>query len=544
MRSSRNAGRHGPAAESAGSLYSNPWIPDGMSGRRFIFDAIRDYAKNRGKHDALIFGNRRSSYARLAQRIDRVANGLSSLGLRPQSRIAILSGNNDYFFEIWLGAALGGFVLTPVNARLAPPEVLYIVNDSEAEVLFVDGPFEPLVESIAGDLSTVRHIIALDQHGEWPLYKEWREAQSPARFEAGLDPADTMVQMYTSGTTGFPKGVELNHSSVLACARTMMGVSAWQPGEVTLVTAPLFHTAGCAWASCALQSGGTVVLLRETTPAAILNTIEKNKVTEVLLVPAVIQMLLQSPDLASRNFSSLKRILYGASPISVPVLHQAMQAFSCDFEQGYGLTETVGPVAMLRPQDHAMEDKLKSCGKAVPGSGIRVVDAQGNDCAPGDIGEIIVFGVQVMNGYWKRPADTAAAIRDGWLHTGDAGYFDTDGYLYIHDRLKDMIVSGAENVYPAEVERALQDCPGIADVAVIGVPDPQWGEAVKAVVVARPGATLVEKEIIGYARTRIAGFKCPKSVDIVDAIPRNPSGKILKKVLRAPYWQGHDRKVS
>lgn len=511
---------------------------------RFIFDPIREYAETRGEHSALIYGDRLTSYGELEQHANRVANGLSSLDLKPGGRIAVVTGNNDYFFEIWLGAALSGFVLTPINARLAPPEVLYILNDSEAEVLIVDGPFQRLVEGIAGDLSTVRHIISLDKHSDWPLFSNWRSEQPADRFDASGNPADTMVQMYTSGTTGFPKGVELNHTGVLACARAMMGVAAWDPGEVVLITAPLFHTAGSAWASSGLQSGGTVVLLRETTPATILNALEENRVTEVLLVPAVIQMLMQSPDCASRDFSALKRILYGASPISVPVLRQALQTFGCEMEQGYGLTETVGPVAMLLREDHANDDKLRSCGRAVPGSEIRVVDPDGDDCAPGDVGEIIVSGVQIMNGYWNRPDDTAAAIKDGWFHTGDAGYFDADGYLYIHDRLKDMIVSGAENVYPAEVERALQGFPGLADVAVIGVPDLQWGEAVKAVVVAQPGTKLWERDIIEYAHARIAGYKCPKSVDFVEAIPRNPSGKILKKDLRAPYWEGHERKVS
>lgn len=515
-----------------------------MNGKRFIFDAVRDYAKIQPDHAALIFGDRVTSYNELALRARRVANGLLSLDLQPQSRIALLTGNNDYFFEIWLGAALGNFVLTPINARLAPPEIAYIVNDSRAAVLVVDIPFRAMVEEIAGDLSTVREIISLGEHAEWPLFSAWRDGQSSAEVQPTTDPGDTMVQMYTSGTTGFPKGVELNHTSVLACSRAMMGLEAWEPGEVALVTAPLFHTAGCAWANCALLSGGTIVVLPETTPASILKAFHENNVTEVLLVPAVIQMLLQSADCAGKDFSSLRRILYGASPIAVPVLRQAMEVFGCEFEQGYGLTETVGPVAMLRPEDHLNDDKLQSCGKAVPSAEIRVVDADGNDCAAGDVGEIMVAGVQVMNGYWNRPEDTAAAIRDGWFRTGDAGYFDADGYLYIHDRIKDMIVSGAENVYPAEVERVLEHCPGIAEVAVIGVPDQQWGEAVKAVVVPQPGASLSENDIIEFARTQIAGFKCPKSVDIVDVIPRNPSGKILKKELRAPYWEGHERKVS
>ncbi|MFQ5982116.1 MAG: long-chain-fatty-acid--CoA ligase [Woeseiaceae bacterium] len=464
--------------------------------------------------------------------------------MQPQSRAAILTGNNDLFFEIWLGSALGNFVLAPINARLAPPEVAYIVNDSRAEVLFVDEPFHELVAGIAAELTGARQIISLGAHADWPAYRQWRDGQSSDQMQLTIDPEETMIQMYTSGTTGFPKGVELNHASMLACVRSMMGRNAWQPNEVALVTAPLFHTAGSAWANCALQSGGTVVLLREATPAAMLNALETHSVTEVLMVPAVIQMLLQAPECATTDVSSLKRILYGAPPIPVPVLRQAVESFGCNFEQGYGLTETVGPVAMLRPEDHADDSKMESCGKAVPTADIRVVNSDGQDCATGEVGEIMVAGVQLMNGYWNRPEDTANAIRDGWLHTGDAGYFDSDGYLYIHDRLKDMIVSGAENVYPAEVERVLADYPDIADVAVIGVPDERWGEAVKAVVVAKPGVAPSEGDIIAYAHKHIAGFKCPKSVDFADAIPRNPSGKILKKELRTPYWEGYDRKIS
>ena len=509
-----------------------------------IFDAIRDYAKTRADQAALIFDNRGTSYGDLVLRANCVGNGLAALGLQRRSSLAILTGNNDLFFEIWLGSALAGYVLAPINARLAPPEVAFIINDAQAEVLFVDESFHGLVEGIRTELTSIRQIVSLGAHGDWTTYAEWRDAQSSSQIQLAIDPAETMIQMYTSGTTGFPKGVELNHCSVLACVRGMMGEDAWQPNEVALVTAPLFHTAGCAWANCALQSGGTVVLLSEMTPAAILSAFERHSVTEVLLVPAVIQMLLRTPECSATDVSSLRRILYGASPIPVPVLRQAMETFSCDFEQGYGLTETVGPVAMLRPEDHAHDSKLQSCGKPIDGCEIRVVDGDGRDCAPDEVGEILVAGSQLMNGYWMRPDDTAEAIRDGWLHTGDAGYFDDDGFLYVHDRLKDLIISGAENVYPAEVERVLVDCPGIADVAVIGVPDEQWGEAVKAVVVAKPDVTLTEPDIIEFARKQIAGYKCPKSVDFVDAIPRNPSGKILKKILRAPYWEGHDRKIS
>ncbi len=515
-----------------------------MSDYRLIFDAVRNYAETRADQSALIFDDRVTSYGELELRANRVANGLSALELQPQSRVAILTGNNDYFFELWLGSALGNFVLAPINARLAPPEVAFIVNDSHTEVLIVDAPFHDLVAGIAGDLTNVRQIISLGEHADWMAYSEWRDAQSSDPPIVSVDPKDTMIQMYTSGTTGFPKGVELNHASMLACVGSMMGLKPWHPNEVILVTAPLFHTAGSAWATSALQNGGTIVLLSETTPATMLKALEEHAVTQTLLVPAVIKMVLQAPECATTDFSCLKRLLYGASPIPVPVLRQAVDTFQCDFEQGYGLTETVGPVAMLRPEDHVDDRKMQSCGKAVPGARIRVVNSDGQDCATGEVGEIIVTGVQVMNGYWNRPDDTADAIRNGWLHTGDAGFFDSDGYLYIHDRLKDMIVSGAENVYPAEVERVLTRFPGIAEVAVIGIPDKRWGEAVKAVVVAKDGETLSESDIIEYAREHIARFKCPKSVDFADSIPRNPSGKILQKELRAPYWEGHVRKIS
>jgi len=350
--------------------------------------------------------------------------------------------------------------------------------------------------------------------------------------------------MHTSGTTGFPKGVELNHSSVIACARSMMGEAPWPAGEVALVTAPLFHTAGCAYAHCALQSGGTIVLLEELSPATILSAIEQHRVSDALLVPALLRIVLDSPQCADTDFSSLNRMLYGASPIPVSTLRQAMEIFACDFAQGYGMTECVGPVAILRPQDHDGSRKMQSCGKAVNGSEIRVVNNDGADCANEEVGEIIVSGPQLMKGYWNRPEDTQNALRDGWLYTGDAGYFDTDGYLYIHDRLKDMIVSGGENVYPAEVEAALAGCSGIADVAVIGVPDERWGESVKAMVVRQADSEITAQEIMAFARQQMADFKCPKSIDFIESIPRNPSGKILKKTLREPFWIGFDRRVS
>jgi long-chain acyl-CoA synthetase len=519
-----------------------------MSGTRCLFDQVRHFARQRPGQAALITGSQRINYSELDDHALRVCNGLLALALDGQSRVAILSGNRNEFFEIWQGASMAGHVLTPLNARLAAREITFIINDCQAQVLFVDEAFHQLVQEITGELSSVKQIISLASHSPWPCYRDWRDRQCADEPVPSLSssphPGDTVVQMYTSGTTGFPKGVELDHGSVLACVRSMMGETAWPAGEVALVTAPLFHTAGCAWAHCALQSGGAIVLLKELSPPAVLSAIEDHRVSQALLVPALIRLVLESPQCANIDFSSLQRVLYGASPIPVSTLQQALQVFACDFEQGYGLTETVGPVAMLRPQDHDGGPRMQSCGKAVPGTTINVVDDDGNECATGEVGEIIVTGPQLMKSYWNRPDDTRDVIRAGWLHTGDAGYFDCDGYLYIHDRLKDMIVSGGENVYPAEVESVLAACSGIADVAVIGVPDKRWGEAVKALVVPQAGSEISARDIAAYAQQHIAGFKCPKSIDFVDSIPRNPSGKILKKILREPYWAGLERRVS
>ena len=515
-----------------------------MSGPHCLFDQVSDFARQHAERTALITGSRRISYGELDDRAKRVGNGLHALQLERQSRIAILCRNRHEFFEIWQGAAMAGHVLSPINAKLAAREIAFILNDSQARLLFVDETFHGLVQEISGELSAVQQIFTLGSHSKWLSYSDWRDAQSADEPSRSLFPDDTVVQMYTSGTTGFPKGVELGHASVLACVRSMMGLAAWSPGEVALVTAPLFHTAGCAWAHCALQSGGAVVLLEKLSPVAVLSAIENHRVSEALLVPALIRMVLDSPQCANTDFSSLRRILYGASPIPVSSLRQAMQVFACDFEQGYGLTESVGPVAMLRPQDHDGGRKMQSCGKAVPGTVIHVVDADGNECATDEVGEIIVSGPQLMKAYWNRPDDTRDAIRAGWLHTGDAGYYDADGYLYIHDRLKDMIVSGGENIYPAEVEGVLAACSGIAEVAVIGVPDERWGEAVKALVISQPGSQISARDISDYAHQHMARFKCPKSIDFVESIPRTASGKILKKDLREPYWEGFDRRVS
>jgi long-chain acyl-CoA synthetase len=353
--------------------------------------------------------------------------------------------------------------------------------------------------------------------------------------------------MYTSGTTGRPKGAQLTHHNLLCLTPTFVeSVGHWQVEDVSLVAMPLFHIGGSGYALVGFYTGCVNVLMREVDPKAILAAIEAHRVTKTFFVPAVILFLLNTPGCAETDFSSLQLIAYGASPIPLELLKRAMAAFKCGFGQVYGLTETTGAITYLAPEEHepADSERLKSCGRAMPGVTLRVVDGEGKDVPPGTVGEVICATPQVMLGYWNQPEATRRSIRGSWFHSGDAGYLDAEGYLYIYDRVKDMIVSGGENIYPAEVESALYGHPAIQDVAVIGVPDETWGEAVKACVVLKPGAKADPEAIIAFARQRIGGFKVPRSIDFMTDLPRNPSGKLLKRILRQPYWEGRDRQVN
>jgi acyl-CoA synthetase (AMP-forming)/AMP-acid ligase II len=511
---------------------------------RSFGDITRVHARARADGVALHFQGRETTYRELDERASRVANGLIALGLKPGARVALLAKNTDLFFELHQGCAKADVVLVPVNFRLAAPEVVYVVNDAQAE-LFVVGPdFHALVAGVAPQLRTVKRCLSLGPHAEWPDFAAWRDAQSAADPQLVVSPSAVTMQMYTSGTTGRPKGAQLTHGSFLALFETASrDWGRWSADDVLLVAMPLFHVAGGEWGQLGLYVGAKSVVMPEVDPGAILHAIAEQRVTKSLFVPAVLLFLVQHPDCAKTDFSSLDVIYYGASPIPLDLQKRAAAAFGCGFAQLYGATETTGAITYLAPAEHRGE-RMKSCGKAIASAELRVVRPDGADCAPGEVGEVICRSAQNMVGYWNLAEANARTIRGDWLHTGDAGWLDADGYLYIHDRMKDMIVSGGENVYPAEVESAIFGCPGVADVAVIGVPDEQWGEAVKAVVVRAPGSQVTGDEIVAYARERIAGYKLPKSVDFLDALPRNPSGKILKRELRRPYWEGRERQVN
>jgi long-chain acyl-CoA synthetase len=512
-----------------------------------LADIVRQHAAHRPESAAIVYQGRTTTYRALDRAASQVAQALIAEGVKPQARIAHLDKSSDAFFELMFGVAKAGAVMVSVNWRLAAPEVLHIVNDAEAEVLFVGEEYFPVIEKIRGELKTVRKIVALDgRHIAWEGFAAWRDRQEPDDPSLPARPGDTAVQFYTSGTTGLPKGAELTNANF--AWMLPLWTKSWLlgPGVPNLVCLPMFHIGGAGWGIAGLFAGATNHVTREFVPAEILAAIERERLQVLLLVPAMILFLVQAPQIRETDLSSVRLIVYGAAPIPADLLKQAMAIFKCGFQQVYGLTETTGAITLLPPEDHDPSDakKLLSCGYAQRGVELRIVGGDGKDLPPGKVGEIVVRSPQIMGGYWRLPEASARAIQGDWFFTGDAGYLDDNGYLYIHDRVKDMIVSGGENIYPAEVESALFGHPAVADVAVIGVPDERWGEAVKAVVVKKAGAEVTQGELIGWARDRIAGYKLPKSVDFVDALPRNPTGKILKRELRKTYWADRQRQVN
>ena len=503
----------------------------------------RFHAARRPKAVAIRHEGRSTTYGQLQDASSRVANGLRAAGIGAGDRIGVLDKNSDCFFEIWLGAAKINAVIVPINARLAGPEIEYVINDAEIKILFIGDLFVEVIQKVDPGLKTVERVITTDDS-----YRQWRDKQTeddPA-VEAHAD--DVCLQLYTSGTTGHPKGVQLTNRNILgSLPQTLKSWGGWSSSDIALVAMPLFHIAGCGTGLICLLGGLQFVLIRDFVPAQVIETIQKERITVTFLVPAMILALLSEPLIAKANLSSVRRIVYGASPIPLDLLKRAVTTFKdAGFIQIYGLTETTGGITVLSIEDHDRADSqlLRSCGKPIEGVDVRIVDATGNALPVGQVGEIVCRTVKNMKGYWRRDKDTAQALRNGWFSTGDAGYLDESGYLFIHDRVKDMIVSGGENIYPAEVESVLFGQPDVADVAVIGVPDQKWGEAVKAIIVLRNGSTVDGETIIAYARERLAGYKLPKSVDFVEALPRNPTGKLLKRELREKYWRGYERRVN
>jgi acyl-CoA synthetase (AMP-forming)/AMP-acid ligase II len=511
-----------------------------------VAEIPRLHARQRPQSIAQIFENRQTTYAEFDTHTSQVANALRNSGASAQTRVGFLGKNSDYYFELLLGACKANAVVVGINWRLAAPEIEYILNDAACELLFVGAEYYALAAQCQPNCARLKAIIAMDDpYADWQHFAGWRDAAETTDPLVPIDAQDDVIQLYTSGTTGHPKGVQLSNANFHAlfdvAQKARWGV--FEADGMALTCMPVFHIAGVNMGVFALAQGACNVVMKEVDPPAILDFIPRYGINYALFVPAVILFLTQHPKIAECDFSTLEKLFYGASPIAEDLLSRAQTLFGCEFYGLYGLTETSGAGTCLQPEDHAA-GKLRSCGKPYPGIEIEIRDGEGCALPHGEVGEIVLRHGIIMKGYWARPEATAEAVRDGWFHSGDAGYFDADGYLYIHDRLKDMIVSGGENVYPAEVENAIFGHEAVADVAVIGIPDESWGEAVKAVVVVKPGAAADAAAIIAFARTRIAGFKVPKSIDFVDALPRNPSGKVLRRELRAPYWAGKTRNVN
>jgi acyl-CoA synthetase (AMP-forming)/AMP-acid ligase II len=516
-----------------------------------LADMVRARAKTRGKAIVYEFEGRKTSFAEFDQLTNRVANGLKALGVKQRDRIAYLGKNSDIYFELLFGAMKANVVMAPVNWRLAGPEIAFIVADCKAPVLFVGPECVAQVRNIKPQLPELRIVITTEGGApEWQDYIAWRDAQSADDPGVEIGRGDVAIQLYTSGTTGKPKGAMLSHANLLNLVETGQGEkpdwNKWTEDDVSLVAMPIFHIGGSGWGVLGLYQGAKGVIAREFDPTKVLDFIEHSGITKLFMVPAAMQFVVRQPRARQVDFSRLKYMLYGASPIPAALLKECIEVFGCGFVQMYGMTETTGTIVALAPEDHVEGlERMRSAGKALPGVELAILDANGNRLPPGEVGEIATRSGSNMVGYWNLPEATARTLdHEGWLRTGDAGYIDKDGYLYIHDRIKDMIISGGENIYPAEVESAICDHPDVAEAAVVGVPDETWGEAVKAIVVMKQGKQATASDIINFTRERIAGFKTPKTVDFIDALPRNASGKILRRHLRDPYWVGKDRQVN
>ncbi len=516
-----------------------------------LADVIRVHAARRPGAPALDIAGRSVTFGELDERSSRVAQALRAAGVGAGDRVAFIDKNGLEFFDVTFGLAKLNAVNVAVNWRLAPPEMAQIIADAQARLVIVGPDFVGHIERVQADLDGVGTIVAVGGHDRWPGYDEWmaaHPAEDPGVEAAGSDVA---FQLYTSGTTGLPKGVMCTQDNFFGGVAGLAGQWRFTTDSVNIAMMPMFHIAGAGWAMVGLYNGCRTVVLRDIDPAAVLAAIPAYGVTNAFMVPAVIQFLLATPGVDSTDFSTLRALVYGASPITDTVLVKGMETLGCEFIQVYGLTETTGAITQLDGVDHDPVNRpelLRSCGRPYPWVEVRIVEpSTGEDVPVGQVGELWTRSRQNMAGYWNNPVATAEALTpDGWFRTGDAGYTDADGYLYLHDRVKDMIVSGGENVYPAEVENVVAKHPAVADVAVIGVPDERWGEAVKAIVVPAAGVEANDEtaaDIIAYARERLAGYKLPKSVDYAEVLPRNPSGKLLKRELREPYWEGVERRV-
>ena len=500
---------------------------------------------------ATVFGQRRTSFSVLAGRVARLAGALARLGVSGGDRVALLAQNSDRYVEGLLAVWWLGAVACPLNTRWSAPEIAYALNDCGVRVLVVDDTFVPLVPGLKTLAPELGPIIHAGEQTTPAGLLAWEDLIADGEPLEDARPSGEMLAaiLYTGGTTGTPKGVMLSHANFWISSVARMAEVPNPARAVTLLVAPLFHVAGLGRVVSQLVTGSTSVLLPAFRAETVLATLQDEHVTDVVLVPSMLQMLLDHPSFPSCNLRHLDRIIHGASPISPGLLERAMKALpDCGFQSAYGMTETAATACSNGPyrwrDGTSLGPRELAAGRVCYGNEVRVVDANGREVPRNTVGEITIRGANVMQGYWNKPAETRAALCGGWLHTGDGGFMDEAGYVHIVDRVKDMIISGGENVYSAEVEGALSRHPAVAACAVIGIPSAAWGEAVHAIVILRPGESATDEMLRAHCRSSLAGYKCPKTIEFREALPLSPAGKVLKTVLREPFWSGSARQVN
>ncbi|HLH71473.1 MAG TPA: long-chain fatty acid--CoA ligase [Candidatus Dormibacteraeota bacterium] len=502
----------------------------------FNFSAILERNRERWPdREVIVHGGRRIDNRTLSDRVNALARGLKELGIGRGEVVALLLYNCPEFLEATFAANKLGAVWLPLNYRLAAAEWQYILGHSGARVIVTEPEFAPLIDAIAGELPELQHRVLLgaDADRPWMAFETLVEPYRGERVpDAEVGEHDLQRLMYTSGTTARPKGVMITYGNLLWKNVSHILEFGITSSDRTLVAGPLYHVGGMDLpASAVLYAGGSLVLLRKFEARETLAAIQAEGVTNLWLAPAMVNMILQLPDLESYDTRSVRFIINGGEKMPIPLIQRILRAFpNAWFSDAYGLTETVSGDTFM-DREHVIS-KIGSVGKPVLHLGVRIVDEEGREVPPNQLGEVVLRGPKVFKGYWRDPEATAAAIRDGWFHTGDIGRIDEDGYLYIEDRKKDLIISGGENIASSEVERALYEHPEVLEAAVIGIPDPRWGEVPKAFVVLRSGSGVTAQDLVEHCRQRLARFKVPRQVEFIDALPRNPSGKVLKRELR------------
>jgi len=498
-------------------------------------------------HEAFVCGSKRISFKHFNERANRLIHGLQGLKIQKGDVIGILSWNCLEYAEVFGAAMKAGYVLAHFNPRLKAQELIHVINDSKASVIFIGPDLVEILERIHNQLSHTKTIVAFGNAREPMMtYSELLARQSTSEPESKVTEQDPLVIFYTSGTTGVPRGALYTHKQKMENTVMKALDIGLEIGDRHLVILPMFHIGGDSHIWPFFLMGGCNVLIPEPSfnPAASLQTIVKERITDVHIVPTQLVSLLNLPDIESYDLGELKRVWYAASPMPVEVLKRGLALFGPIFMQGYGLTESGPHTTVLNRAAHRVIDKvpaeqkvLSSCGQPCIGVHMRIVDEAGHDIEAGEIGEIIIKGKRIMTGYWRNSDSTEKTIKDGWLHTGDMGFYDEKGFIYIADRKKDMIVTGGENVYPKEVEDVLYRHPAVMEAAIVGIPDDYWVERVHAVVVLKEGQQATAEEIIRFCKEHIAHYKAPKGVEFVESLPKSPQGKILKKEIRKQYWK-------